>query len=138
MIDCPINSRLNPHFQLSDIVVTQHNSLSIKAAKMIIEAGESTSLNQSECVSFIHMWKTVVYATASEFIDQYLDAVKSNHLSDFYSFYQKMDVLILDDIHDFIDVNTQACLLQVTDYLLRNERLLVFTSGKYIYHLSSS
>ena len=82
--------------------------------------------------------KTVVYATASEFIDQYLDAVKSNHLSDYYSFYQKMDVLILDDIHDFIEVNTQACLLQVTDYLLRNERLVVFTSSKYVYHLSSS
>lgn len=156
MIDCPINSRLNPHFQLADIVVTEHNSLPIKAAKMIIEADGSTNLNPLLIMGLTgsgktHLAqglgneilkrepnKTVVYATASEFIAQYLDAVKSNHLSDFYSFYQKMDVLILDDIHDFIDVNTQACLLQVTDYLLRNERLVVFTSGKYIYHLSSS
>lgn len=45
MIDCPINSRLNPHFQLADIVVTEHNSLPIKAAKMIIEADGSTNLN---------------------------------------------------------------------------------------------
>lgn len=153
---CSINSRLSPQFQLADIIVKEHNSIPVKAVKMILEAGGNISTTPLLIMGLTGAGKThlaqalgneilkkdpdkkVVYVTASEFKVQYQEALTDRPLSDFYSFYQKLDVLILDDIHDFTDADTQECLLQVTDYLLRNEKLMVFTSGKYMYQLSTS
>ncbi|HHB51992.1 MAG TPA: hypothetical protein ENK75_02950, partial [Saprospiraceae bacterium] len=43
--------------------------------------------------------KTVLYVSANKFRTQYVDAVRNNTSNDFLHFYQMIDVLILDDIH---------------------------------------
>jgi chromosomal replication initiator protein len=44
--------------------------------------------------------KTVLYVTTDQFINQFIDSVKNNNQNDFVHFYQMIDVLILDDIHN--------------------------------------
>ena len=41
---------------------------------------------------------TVLYVTGTEFKTKYMDATQRNILTDFLSFYMKIDVLIIDDI----------------------------------------
>ncbi|MFN0200142.1 MAG: chromosomal replication initiator protein DnaA [Bacteroidia bacterium] len=42
--------------------------------------------------------KTVLYIPSEQFINQYMDAVRSSTLSDFMSYYQMIDILLVDDI----------------------------------------
>ncbi|HPS04100.1 MAG TPA: DnaA/Hda family protein, partial [Tenuifilaceae bacterium] len=46
--------------------------------------------------------KTVLYVNAAKFQTQFVDAhIKNNNINDFIHFYQSIDVLILDDVHEF-------------------------------------
>jgi chromosomal replication initiator protein len=44
--------------------------------------------------------KTVLYVTTDQFTNQFIDSVKNNNQNDFIHFYQMIDVLIIDDIHN--------------------------------------
>ena len=48
--------------------------------------------------------KRVLYVSAHLFQVQYTDSVRTNHFNDFISFYQTIDVLIIDDIQEFAGV----------------------------------
>ena len=45
--------------------------------------------------------KVVLYVSANVFQTQYQESVRNNTQNDFLHFYQMVDVLILDDVHDF-------------------------------------
>jgi chromosomal replication initiator protein len=42
-----------------------------------------------------------LYVSANKFITQFSDATKKNERNDFLHFYQMIDVLIIDDVHEF-------------------------------------
>ena len=50
----------------------------------------------------LHPEKRVLYVSANRFRIQYTDAVRKNTSNDFLNFYQNLDVLILDDIHELV------------------------------------
>ncbi len=50
----------------------------------------------------LHPEKRVLYISANLFLLQYTDAVRRKTLNDFLLFYQSLDVLIIDDIQEFI------------------------------------
>jgi chromosomal replication initiator protein len=71
--------------------------------------------------------KRVAYVSANLFRLQYTDAVRKNITNDFISFYQSIDVLILDDIHEFIGLTrTQETFFQIFNnlHLLRKQLIL--------------
>ena len=45
--------------------------------------------------------KTVLYVNANKFQTQFVDAIRNNNKNDFLHFYQMIDVLIIDDVHEF-------------------------------------
>jgi chromosomal replication initiator protein len=48
-----------------------------------------------------HPDKTVLYVNANKFQTQFVESVRNNSKNDFLHFYQMIDVLILDDVHEF-------------------------------------
>ena len=45
--------------------------------------------------------KTVLYVNANKFQTQFVDSIRNNNKNDFIHFYQMIDVLVIDDVHEF-------------------------------------
>jgi chromosomal replication initiator protein len=76
--------------------------------------------------------KIVLYITASLFQNQYVDAqIYKNKLIDFLNFYQMIDVLIIDDIHEFAGrEGTQNAFFQIFNHLHQMGKQLILTSDR--------
>jgi chromosomal replication initiator protein len=76
--------------------------------------------------------KIVLYVSANRFQIQFVDAVTvKNKLNDFLHFYQSIDVLIIDDVHEFADKHsTQNAFFQVFNHLHQLGKQLILTSDK--------
>ncbi|MDR2680543.1 MAG: chromosomal replication initiator protein DnaA [Tannerella sp.] len=75
--------------------------------------------------------KRVLYVSANLFRLQYTDAVRKNVTNDFLSFYQSIDVLILDDIHELIGLTkTQEIFFQIFNNLHQLRKQLVLTCDR--------
>ncbi|MBR6346723.1 MAG: chromosomal replication initiator protein DnaA [Bacteroidales bacterium] len=143
-----INPRLNPSYCFTNLVAGDCN-------KMGITAGESISMNPGKTpfnplfifggpgLGKTHLAQAigveihekrpdlvVLYVTGNEFKTQYMDATMGNKLTDFIAFYQRIDVLIVDDIQDLLGQGTQNAFFNVFNHLHQNGKQLVFTSDR--------
>jgi chromosomal replication initiator protein len=75
--------------------------------------------------------KRVLYVSAHLFQVQYTDSVRTNHFNDFISFYQTIDVLIIDDIQEFSGLTkTQNTFFHIFNHLHQNGKQLILTSDR--------
>lgn len=75
--------------------------------------------------------RRVLYVSSSLFRLQYTDAVRKNTTNDFLSFYQSIDVLILDDIHELIGLTkTQEIFFQIFKNLHQLGKQLILTCDR--------
>ncbi|MBE9467627.1 MAG: chromosomal replication initiator protein DnaA [Bacteroidetes bacterium] len=75
--------------------------------------------------------KTVLYVTANKFQTQFVEATISNNTNDFIRFYQMLDVLIIDDVHEFAGKSkTQEMFFQIFNHLHQSGKQLILTSDK--------
>jgi len=75
--------------------------------------------------------KRVLYVSAHLFKIQYADAGRYNTTNDFINFYQGIDVLIIDDIHELAGIEkTQNTLFHIFNHLHQNNKQLILTSDK--------
>ncbi len=75
--------------------------------------------------------KRVLYIAAHLFQVQYTDSVRTNHFNDFISFYQTIDVLIIDDIQEFAGATkTQNTFFHIFNHLHQNGKQLILTSDR--------
>ena len=75
--------------------------------------------------------KRVLYVSAYLFQVQYTDAVRNNTVNDFINFYQSIDVLILDDIHEFAGKTaTQNTFFHIFNHLHQCGKQLILTCDK--------
>lgn len=75
--------------------------------------------------------KRVLYVSAHDFLIQYTDSIPKNKFNDFMYFYQSIDCLIVDDIHEISGkAKTQEALFNIFNHLQRNGRQIIFTSDK--------
>ncbi len=79
----------------------------------------------------LHPEKRILYVSSHLFQIQYTDAVRKNTTNDFLNFYQSLDVLILDDIHELIGKEkTQNIFFHIFNNLHQLGKQLVLTSDK--------
>ena len=79
----------------------------------------------------LHPAKRVLYVSSNLFRIQYTDSVRKNTTNDFLNFYQHLDVLILDDIHELIGMKqTQNAFFHIFNNLHQLGKQLVMTSDK--------
>ncbi|MCL4109085.1 UNVERIFIED_CONTAM: hypothetical protein GTU68_030997 [Idotea baltica] len=73
--------------------------------------------------------KIVLYVSSEKFINQFIEAIKNNTVNDFISFYQLIDVLIVDDIQFFSGKEkTQDHFFHVFNHLHQAGKQIVLTS----------
>jgi chromosomal replication initiator protein len=75
--------------------------------------------------------KRVLYVSANLFQLQYTDAVRNNTVNDFVNFYQTIDVLILDDVHEFLaKTGTQNNFFHIFNHLHQSRKQIILTSDR--------
>jgi len=75
--------------------------------------------------------KTVLYVNANKFQTQFVESIRNNNKNDFLHFYQMIDVLILDDVHEFAGKEkTQDTFFHIFNHLHQAGKQLILTSDK--------
>ena len=75
--------------------------------------------------------KRVIYVSTNLFRLQYIDSVRKNITNDFVSFYQNIDVLLLDDIHELIGLTkTQETFFLIFKNLQQFGKQIVLTCDR--------
>ncbi len=143
-----INPRLNPVYSFGNLVEGECNKLGVSAGESISMAPGKTPFNPLFLFGGPGLGKThiaqaigidikerfqnlqVLYVSGNEFKTQYMDAVKGNRIVDFIAFYQRIDVLIVDDIQDLLGQGSQNTFFNVFNHLHQNGKQLIFTSDR--------
>ena len=144
-----INPQLNPVYCFENLVVGECNKMGFTAGESISAAPGKTAFNPLFLFGGPGLGKThlaqaigiaikkkypelvVLYVPANRFKTQYMDAVNvKNKLTDFLAFYQKMDVLIMDDIQDLMGPSTQNAFFNIFNHLHQSGKQLIFTSDR--------
>ncbi len=73
--------------------------------------------------------KTVLYVTAEQFTNQFIDSIRNDNMNDFVHFYQMIDLLIVDDIHGLAGKpKTQDVFFHLFNHLHQNGKQIIITS----------
>ncbi len=72
----------------------------------------------------------VLYVSARLFTVQFTDAVRQNKLSEFISFYQSIDILIVDDIQEWTTEKTLDTFFYIFDHLFRLGKQIILASDR--------
>lgn len=83
-----------------------------------------------------HPDKTVVYITSERFINQFMDSVRTNTVSDLMQMYQLMDAFLIDDIQFFANKGkTQDTFFHVFNHLRQFGKQIVVASDRPAHEL---
>ena len=145
----PIDSQLNPHQTFQNFIEGDSNRLSRSVGLSIAEHPQSSQFNPmfvfgpSGCgkthlinamgvrTKELYPQKRGLYVSARLFQVQYTNAVLQNKLNDFINFYQTIDVLIVDDIQEWMTATkTQETFFHIFNHLFRNGRRIVLASDR--------
>ena len=143
-----IDPRLNPVYCFANLVEGECNKLGVSAGENISKAPGKTPFNPLFLFGGPGLGKThvaqaigigvkerypeltVLYVTGNEFKTQYMNAVQGNRIVDFIAFYQRIDVLIVDDIQDLVGQGSQNTFFNVFNHLHQHGKQLIFTSDR--------
>ena len=144
-----IDSQLDPHHTFSNYIEGDSNRLSRSVGLSIAEHPNSTQFNPmfvygpSGCgkthlinaigvrTKELYPQKRVLYVSARLFQVQYTNAVLQNRQNDFIAFYQTIDVLIVDDIQEWMTApKTQQTFFHIFDHLFRNGKRIILASDR--------
>ena len=75
--------------------------------------------------------KHVMYVSAIEFKQQYTDSVYQNTTNDLIEFYQSIDVLIVDDIQEWVKApKTIETFFKIFNHLIRSDKQVILASDR--------
>lgn len=75
--------------------------------------------------------KRVLYVSARIFQVQYTNAVMQKQINDFIAFYQTIDMLIVDDVQEWMSAKgTQDTFFHIFNHLFRNGRRIILVSDR--------
>jgi chromosomal replication initiator protein len=144
-----IDPRLNPNHTFANFIEGEGNRLARAAAYAVAANPGGTSFNPyliygNNGLGKTHLAqaigievkekmpeKVVLYLTANMFQTQFTDATRKNNRNDFVHFYQMIDVLIIDDVHEFAGKGkTQDVFFHIFNHLHQNGKQLILTCDK--------
>ncbi|MEN8155971.1 MAG: chromosomal replication initiator protein DnaA [Bacteroidota bacterium] len=144
-----IDPRLNPENSFDNFIEGECNRLARSAGYAVAKNpggtafnpllvyGESglgkTHLAQAIGIEVKDLFpdKIVLYVNANKFQTQFVDAIRNNNKNDFLHFYQMIDVLIIDDVHEFAGKEkTQDTFFHIFNHLHQSGKQLILTSDK--------
>ncbi len=144
-----LDPHLNPNYNFETFIEGYSNKLSRSVAEAVAKNPAGTAFNPlfihgASGVGKTHLAnaigtrikelypdKRVLYVSAHLFQIQYTDSVRHNTTNDFINFYQTIDILIIDDIQEFIGVTrTQNTFFHIFNHLHQNGKQLILTSDR--------
>jgi chromosomal replication initiator protein len=144
-----VDPQLNPDNTFSNFVEGECNRLARSAGMAVAHAPGKTAFNPlllygNSGLGKTHLAqaigieakekfpeKTVLYVNAAKFQTQFVEAIRNNNKNDFLHFYQMIDILIIDDVHEFAGKEkTQDTFFHIFNHLHQSGKQLIFTSDK--------
>ena len=144
-----IDPQLNPHLSFANYIEGASNKLPRSVGQSIAEHPNTTQFNPmfiygpSGCgkthlvnaiglrTKQLYPQKRVLYISARLFQVQYTNAVLQNSTNDFIRFYQTIDMLIVDDIQEWISApKTQDTFFHIFDHQFRNGKRIILASDR--------
>ncbi len=145
-----VDPQLNPEYNFTNFVEGTCNRLARSAGITISQAPGKTAFNPLFIYGGSGLGKThlaqaigievkrhfpekiVLYVNAVKFQTQFVDAYfKHNNINDFLHFYQSIDLLILDDVHEFAGKEkTQDAFFHIFNHLHQTGKQLILTSDQ--------
>lgn len=144
-----VDPQLNPEYSFTNFVEGECNRLARTAGMAVSNAPGKTSFNplliygnsglgKTHLAQAIgietktkHPEKVVLYVNAAKFQTQFVEAIRNNNINDFLHFYQMIDLLIIDDVHEFAGKEkTQDTFFHIFNHLHQSGRQLIITSDK--------
>lgn len=142
-----IDPQLNPRYTFENYCTSMSNKLAVSIGKTIAEDPDCKTFNPLFVFGTTGVGKThliqaigirikelrprtrVLYTTARIFEMQFTTASLKNKVNDFISFYQSIDVLILDDIQELAGKpKTQNTFFHIFNHLHQNQKQLIMSS----------
>ena len=144
-----IDSQLNSKYSFDNFVEGDCNRLARSAGFAVANKPGGTSFNPLMIYGPTGLGKThlvhaiggaikdrfpekqVLYVNAEKFTQQFVESMKNNTINDFKNFNQLIDVLILDDVHNFAGKEkTQDIFFHIFNELHQTNKQIVLTSDK--------
>lgn len=144
-----LDPQLNPRQTFSNFIEGDSNKLPRSVGQSIAEHPHTSQFNPmfiygpSGCgkthllnaignrVKQLYPQKRVLYISARLFELQYTDSVRKNTFNDFVHFYQSIDLILVDDIQEWIGKEgTQKTFFHIFDHLFRNGRRIIMASDR--------
>jgi chromosomal replication initiator protein len=144
-----VDPRLNPDYSFHNFVEGECNRLARSAGYAVAENPGGTAFNPlliygdsglgkthlAQAIGILVKEKmpekTVLYVNANKFQTQFVDAIRNNNKNDFLHFYQMIDVLVIDDVHEFAGKEkTQDIFFHIFNHLHQSGKQLILTSDK--------
>ena len=144
-----IPSQLNPEYSFANFVEGECNRFARSAGLAVAEKPGDTAFNPlfiygesglgkthlAQAIGImtkeIMPEKTVLYVNATKFTTQFTDAYLKKEINNFLHFYQCIDVLIIDDVQEFVSKkSTQNTFFEIFNHLHQGGKQLILTSDK--------
>lgn len=150
----PIHSQLNKNYSFDNFIEGNCNRLVRSTGNTVAMTPGSNAFNPMFIYGGSGLGKThvsqaiglkaleldsslkVLYVTTNQFKTQYTDSVRNNKQNDFLNYYQMMDILILDDIHELAGLEkTQNTFFHIFNHLHQSGKQLILTSDRPVIEL---
>ena len=144
-----LDPQLDPHKTFNNYLEGDSNKLPRSIGLSIAEHPNTTQFNpmfiygpsgcgKTHLVNAIGMrakqlypQKRVLYISARLFQVQYTNSVRNNTTNDFINFYQTIDILIVDDIQEWMTaIKTQDTFFHIFNHLFRNGKRIILASDR--------
>lgn len=144
-----VDPQLNPNYTFENFIEGDCNRLARSAGYAVAAKPGGTSFNPLMIYGGVGLGKThlaqaignevkrnmpdklVIYVSCEKFCQQFVDSLKNNTINDFVNFYQAMDIIIMDDVHNFAGKDkTQDIFFHIFNHLHQSGKQLIITSDK--------
>lgn len=144
-----LDPQLDPHKTFNNYLEGDSNKLPRSIGLSIAEHPNTTQFNpmfiygpsgcgKTHLVNAIGMrakqlypQKRVLYISARLFQVQYTNSVRNNTTNDFINFYQTIDILIVDDIQEWMTaIKTQDTFFHIFNHLFRNGKRIILACDR--------
>lgn len=144
-----VDPQLNQNYTFDNFIEGECNRLARSAGFAVAQKPGGTSFNPLMIYGGVGLGKThlaqaignevkrnlpdklVIYVSCEKFCQQFVDSLKNNTINDFVNFYQAMDIIIMDDVHNFAGKErTQDIFFHIFNHLHQSGKQIILTSDK--------
>lgn len=138
--------KINKKYKFDNYIVSNDNKNTVRVLKEMATSSNLIYLAGDVGTGKTHLVqavanklkdKNIIYVTAEGFMNDFVNAFKTNNIGDFREEYRQCDILIIDDFHFFNGKEaTQEEFFHTIKELFNNNKIVIVTSDKQVAELT--